>query len=84
MSTTTTSPLSIPSASVDFLSRPRYSQSSYSGRVANFFSVIDPRTLLATDEQVKQAVDLIERYKNGERKGITQEQIWEAKKLRVR
>lgn len=71
-------------APVDFLSHPRYSQSSYGGRVLNFFSVIDPRTLLASDEQVKKAVRTIQEYKNGKREGVTQEQIWEAKKLKVR
>lgn len=84
---TTASPTLSPmvgGGSVDFLSVSRYPQSSYAGRVRAFFSVIDPRTLLATEAQVAQAQKLIEEYKAGKREGVTQEQIWQAKKLRVR
>jgi hypothetical protein len=78
-----TSVVSTPAGAVDLLAQPRYTQSTYQGRVANFFSVIDPRTLLASDSEVKAAVALIENYKKGQRNGVTQEQIWNAKKLRV-
>jgi len=65
----------------DFL-RPRYDQSTYVGRMKHFISVIDPLTLLATKKDVDNSVALIERYKRGERRGITQEQIWQAVKIK--
>lgn len=83
MSRPASSSVSIPSGAVDLLSQPRYSQATYLGRVANFFSVIDPRTLLASDDQVRAAVATIDNYKKGQTAGVTQEQIWNAKKLRV-
>jgi len=74
---------SAPPAVVDFLATPRYSQQSYSGRVMHFFSVIDPRTLLASHQRISDSVKLIEQYKAGQREGITQEQVWNAKKIKV-
>ena len=70
-------------ASLDFLSRPRYSQDNYAGRVRHFFSVIDPRTLLCSEKQIRESVDLLQRYKNGQREGVTQEEIWKARKIKV-
>jgi len=72
----------ISAGEVDFLSRPRYSQAVYTGRVRHFFSVIDPRTLLCSKQQINDAVDLLQRYKNGQREGVTQEQIWNARKIK--
>jgi hypothetical protein len=73
----------LPAKSVDLLSIPRYSQDTYLGRVRHFFSVIDPRTLLVSQSQIQQSVQLLQKYKNGERTGVTQDQIWQAKKIKV-
>lgn len=70
-------------ATVDYLSTPRYSQQTYSGRVMHFFSVIDPATLLASRQRISDSVKLLDNYKAGQREGITQEQVWNAKKIKV-
>lgn len=72
-----------PAPIVDLLANPRYSQAHYLGRVQNFFSVIDPRTLLTSEADIKQSVNLIEQYKKGQTQGVTQEQIWNARKIKV-
>ncbi len=78
---TSAAPLS--QSTVDFLARPRYTQATYVGRVRHFFATIDPRTLLATQSDIDKAVALIQQYKAGKREGVTQEQIWKAKKIQV-
>lgn len=72
-----------PAPIVDLLANPRYSQANYVGRVQNFFSVIDPRTLLTSEADIKQSVKLLEQYRKGQTQGITQEQIWNARKIKV-
>jgi len=81
------SPLSplVPAAAavgVDFLASPRYTQATYIGRVQNFFSVIDPRTLLCTQNEIEKSVKLINDYKAGKKEGVTQQQIWNARKIK--
>lgn len=73
-----------PAPIVDLLANPRYSQATYLGRVQNFFSVIDPRTLVASEADIKGSVKLIDDYKKGNTAGVTQEQIWQARKVKVR
>jgi tricarboxylate carrier len=54
-----------------------FDQSTYSGRIRHFLNVIDPRTLLRSDEEVLRAVQLL---KNPGK--ATDEELWEALKLK--
>jgi tricarboxylate carrier len=45
--------------------KPRYSQSTFVGRFRHFLTIIDPTTLLTTDRELTDAVDLINRFRTG-------------------
>ncbi|KAJ3299067.1 hypothetical protein HDU79_000026 [Rhizoclosmatium sp. JEL0117] len=64
------------------LSKPRYDQGTYIGRLRHFSEVTDPRNLLATDSQLQAAKDLVSNYKLGKADpNIPEETLWKAKKL---
>ena len=61
---------------------PRYDQTTYEGRVRHFMATTNPMNILATDEQLQRAREIVVSYKNGtEDKTLTEDQIWEAKEL---
>lgn len=59
-----------------------YDLSTYSGRFQHFLDVIDPRTLVKSDEEVKQAAKLVEQFQRGETSSVTNDELWEALKLK--
>ena len=63
------------------LSKPRYDQSTYWGRLKHFSQVTDPRTLLASNAELIAAQQLIQDYKAGLAGvvNVPQEQLWKAK-----
>lgn len=64
------------------ITKPLYDQSSFIGRVRHFAFVTDPRTVFATDKQLDEAKDLVNKYKNGKvPMEMSLEQIIYAKKL---
>ncbi|KAI8924186.1 Tricarboxylate/iron carrier [Entophlyctis helioformis] len=64
------------------LTKPRYDQSTYWGRLRHFSEVTDPRNLLASDAQLQAAKRLVSDHISGVRApGVTDEQLWQAKKL---
>eukprot|EP00128_Syssomonas_multiformis_P010024 Colp12_sorted_trinity150504_noHs@10417 len=63
------------------LSKPRYDQSTYFGRVRHFMDVTDPRTLFASHDELKAAMALLDDYKSGKPINTTEDKLWEAKKL---
>ncbi|KAF9159492.1 hypothetical protein DFQ27_003240 [Actinomortierella ambigua] len=65
------------------LSKPRYDQSTYLGRVKHFINVTDPRTLLVSKRGVEEAQKLITDYSSGKLAGqaINPERLWRAKKV---
>lgn len=64
------------------LDKPRWDQNSFKGRAKHFFSVTDPRNLLATAANLEAAKILVNEYKLGlEPKGISDDEVWQAKKL---
>mmetsp|Transcript_29188 Transcript_29188/g.66154 ORF Transcript_29188/g.66154 Transcript_29188/m.66154 type:complete len:323 (-) Transcript_29188:87-1055(-) len=64
------------------LDKPRYDQSTYWGRAKHYFEVTDPRTILASNDELDAAKNLLELYRaNKEPAGTTEEQVWHAKKL---
>ena len=49
----------------------RYDQRNFLGRVAHFFDVIDPTTLFTTDQQLNQALQLLQKQKEREAQGLS-------------
>lgn len=83
MSSTSSSPMvstDLPKFDVD---KNRYDQSQYWGRVRHFSDLTDPRTLFTTENKLKGALALLDQYKqNTLPPGVTEEQLWAAKKLK--
>jgi len=60
----------------------RYDQSTYAGRLAHFRQMVDPRTLLVSDDELKAKVDLLSRHAKGEKTGATDAELWDAKRVK--
>ncbi|CAG8436572.1 14813_t:CDS:2 [Funneliformis caledonium] len=63
------------------LSKCRYDQSSYLGRVKHFFNVTDPRTLFVSRKGLEEAKLLINDYNSGKIQNVEPEKLWKAKKI---
>ncbi|KAJ3209196.1 Sideroflexin-5 [Dinochytrium kinnereticum] len=63
------------------LSKPRYDQSSYLGRLKHFAEVTDPRNLFASNTALTEAKTLVDNHKKGMNTSVSPEQLWAAKKL---
>jgi len=61
----------------------RYDLSTYWGRVLDMYSITDSRTLLKTDDQVREAQQMLRDFDDGKIDGLThREELWEAKRLK--
>jgi hypothetical protein len=47
------------------LGKPRFDQSTFSGRLRHFLDVVDPRTLFTREEALQASVQLLDQYKQG-------------------
>nr|XP_033809500.1 sideroflexin-5 isoform X2 [Geotrypetes seraphini] len=47
------------------LGKPRFKQTTFNGRFRHFLDIIDPRTLFITESHLKEAIQLLEDFKNG-------------------
>lgn len=65
------------------LTRPKYDQSIYSGRLRHFVEMVDPRTLLTSDATLQRCQLLLEQYK-GQRlpSGVTDDDLWDARRIK--
>ncbi|CAI2183982.1 13543_t:CDS:2 [Funneliformis geosporum] len=63
------------------LSKSRYDQSTYLGRVKHFFNVTDPRTLFVSRKGLEEAKSLINDYNSGKIQNVEPEKLWNAKKI---
>ncbi|KAK6353080.1 hypothetical protein TWF696_005070 [Orbilia brochopaga] len=63
----------------------RYDLSTYWGRVRHAVDISDPRTLFASNAQLRQAIKLVNGYKNGDVTphpgGPSMDDVWAAKKI---
>lgn len=58
-------------------------QNTFSGRFLHFLNVIDPRTLLTTDQELKNAIELLKKYENGTvSPSTTNKNLWDAQKIK--
>jgi hypothetical protein len=56
---------------------PRYDQSTFEGRAKYFLTTTNPLNVLATDEDLEKAKDIVMAYRNGtEDKSLTEDEIW--------
>lgn len=60
---------------------PRYDQNTFEGRAKHFFITTNPLNVLATDEQLNKAKDIVEAYRAGKNLDITEDELWAAKQL---
>jgi hypothetical protein len=63
------------------LSRPRYDQSTFGGRLRHFLEIIDFRTLFTSDWQIEEAKKVLDNYqKNGVIPDNNPDTLWDAKR----
>jgi tricarboxylate carrier len=60
----------------------RYDNSNFKGRLASMLTTMDPSTLFASDDEVRKANELLKRFDRREKTDATNEQLWQARKLR--
>ena len=61
---------------------PRYDQSTFEGRAKHFFITTNPLNVLATDEELDRAKNIVDAYRAGkEDKNLTEDELWAAKQL---
>jgi len=64
------------------LDKPKWVQDTFSGRAKHFFTVTDPRNLIASSAKLEAAKELVHLYRIGkEPLGTTDEKVWAAKRL---
>jgi len=63
------------------IEEPRFDQGTYWGRAKHFFITTNPLNILATTEQLEAAKNLLDKYKSGEVKNISEDELWKAKQL---
>ncbi|KAL1925593.1 uncharacterized protein VTP21DRAFT_476 [Calcarisporiella thermophila] len=63
------------------LTRPRYDQSSYWGRLLHFMDVTDPRTLFVSSRRLAEAKQLMDDYRAGRAVRASEDELWKAKKI---
>jgi len=64
------------------LNKPRYDQTTFGGRFRHILHIIDPMTLFTSDAKLNAAVKLVDNYEKGRDYKATEDQLWQAKKLK--
>ncbi|ESO85043.1 hypothetical protein LOTGIDRAFT_130996 [Lottia gigantea] len=65
------------------LNKPRFDQSTFSGRLRHFLDIIDPSTLLTSEKKLKESCQLLNDYKKGQLPpGTRDEDLWKAQKIK--
>ncbi|XP_078488348.1 sideroflexin-5-like [Ciona intestinalis] len=65
------------------LGSSKYNQDTFSGRFQHFLDVIDPRTLLTSDQQLQDSLKLLKSYQDGTiSPTVTNSELWKAQKIK--
>ncbi|KXJ23465.1 sideroflexin-5 [Exaiptasia diaphana] len=65
------------------LTKQRFDQGTYKGRLYRCFDVTDPRTLFTSELKLQQSVQLLQKFKTGQLdRKVTDKELWEAKKIK--
>lgn len=65
------------------LNQSRHDQTTFLGRFLHSLNLIDPRTLLVSEDKLRESIRLLEQFQNGTLpKDTTDEQLWEAQKIK--
>lgn len=65
------------------LNRSRFNLETYVGRLCHNFDIIDPRTLLTSDDKLNYSIKLLEDYKNGKLStSVSDKDLWKAQKIK--
>jgi len=59
----------------------RYDQSTYWGRATHFFITTNPLNLFSTPAALDYSKEVVTKYRNGEKVGITVDELWRQKQL---
>ena len=60
----------------------RYDQSTFAGRLAFFRELTDLRTLFVSGDELKQKIDLLDRHAKGQAAGVSDAELWDAKRVK--
>jgi len=63
------------------LTQPRFDQTTYWGRARHFFVTTNPLNILATQQQLQEAKELLDKFKKGEAENVSADKLWAAKEL---
>ena len=63
------------------LSQPRFDQTTYWGRAKHFFVTTNPLNILATQQQLQEAKELLDNFKKGDAENVSADKLWAAKEL---
>ena len=71
------------SSKVINIDEPRYDQNTYAGRAKHFFITTNPLNILASNQQLENAKEIVENYRKTKvlPSSITEDDLWRAKYL---
>lgn len=71
---------SSPSATPFTLTGNRYDLNTFMGRFSHFLNIVDPRTLMASDQTIRDAKEELNLFKNG-KSSRSDEELWRYRSL---
>lgn len=64
------------------IDQEQYDQNTYWGRFRKMLDVVDPRTLLCSQQEIQEALDLLAMHSSSKVEVLDHEALWRAKKIR--
>ena len=60
----------------------RYDQTTYAGRLAHFREMVSPATLMVSDIELQEKIDLLARHAKGQAPEASDAELWDAKRIK--